>query len=159
MSDVAWHDDGLALGNIGNVFVNVFRQRGTLPRIAQVRARLEKLILQYPEGIAQILVFEETSIDGTVRADERAAGTEMAKQFAPNTLALAYVFEGGGFRAASARMVLSAIRLVSRSEYPNRIFSSVPEGTSWLGEQLPGADMRRVAALIEELRGIIPRAA
>ena len=70
-------------------------------------------------GIAQILVFEETSIDGAVRAEERAAGTELAKQFAPNTLALAYVFEGGGFRAASARMVLSAIRLVSRSKYPN----------------------------------------
>jgi hypothetical protein len=159
MSDVAWHDDGLAVGNIGNVMVNVFRQRGTLPRIAQVRARLEKLVAQYPEGVAQILVFEETSIDGTVRADERAAGTELAKQFASNILALAYVFEGGGFRATSARMVLSAIRLVSRSQYPNRICSSVPEGTRWLGEQLPGSDMRRVAALIDELRGIIPRVA
>jgi hypothetical protein len=156
ISTVVAFDEGLSFGNVANVFVGLYRQPATLSRMTASTARLRQVVAQYPEGIGQLWVCEETSL-ASVGSEVTQRASELSKEFEPHTRGLAYVLEGDGFRVASARMLLSAIRLVARTQHPSRIFSKVAEGTAWLGAQVSGVDERRVMALVDELRALKAR--
>jgi hypothetical protein len=148
-------DNGLAHGGVGRVFVGLYRLPSTLARMASVDPRLRELVTHYPDGIAQLWVCEPGSL-APIPAEVSKKGAELYKRFESHTKALAYVLEGQGFRVAAARMALSAIRLVSRTQYPSRMFSTVEEGTHWLRQHVPDIDEARVIAMVEELRALLP---
>jgi hypothetical protein len=152
----AWHDDGSAMGNIGNIFVNVYRRQGSVDRMNQACIWLRNMIREYPQGLGQMIVLEASSFEHTLSSETRAMAATMAKEFAPHTRALAYVIEGEGFRVAAVRMALSGFRLVSRADHPERVFRGPEEGAQWLSEQMSGINPQKVLSLVEELRALIP---
>jgi hypothetical protein len=80
---------------------------------------------------------------------------EMARvqdSFAGKQLGLATVIAERGFVAAAVRAVTSGVQLLSRGAFPQRVFSSVDDGTAWAVSLLDaGIPAATVASALEEL--------
>ncbi len=55
---------------------------------------------------------------------------------------LAYLVEGGGFRAAAARAALVGMRVFQRKSYSTKVASSLDEAIKWLLDSLGGKGQR-----------------
>ncbi len=72
---------------------------------------------------------------------------------------VSYVVEGTGFAAAAVRSALTLISLVARYPYPQKIFSTVSEGSRWIAgldggnaSERATVSERELDALIESMR-------
>ncbi|MEW5855086.1 MAG: hypothetical protein AB2A00_40290 [Myxococcota bacterium] len=50
--------------------------------------------------------------------------------------AVATVYEGSGFRAATVRSVSLAIRILSKVDHPSEVFSNISTASAWMCDQL-----------------------
>jgi hypothetical protein len=132
------HGPGFAVTSFANTFISVWRQQANLRALHAVREEQEKLVASSPGGIALVTVMEPVSVK-PLSSVERAAAAALLRDFAPSTLASAYVFEGEGFRPAMSRAAVAGVMLFSRVKYPSKVFSTVADGANWIIKQGDGA--------------------
>lgn len=89
-------------------------------------------------------------------AEVRAALEEMSPVVSGYYAAVASVFEGAGFRAALLRGVLSTLQLVSRADFPQKVFSTPDEAADWIAPHAATIGMRLRAPdeLFEAVRAV-----
>ncbi len=92
-------------------------------------------------------------------ADARAAFEAAVPTIAPYYACVSAVFEGTGFRAALVRGFITSLQILSRSKFPQKVFSSVDECAAWLfsfrkAMELPVSEAAEIAAAVRTVRGI-----
>jgi hypothetical protein len=128
-------DERQALAICGNVFVNVLRLVPTTQSIGELRrVSIQMQEKHGKERFGTLSVLEPMAVAG-VSDDVRKASQEYAHEF--NPLGSAIVIEGGGFRGAALRTIVSGIYLFMRKSYPHKICGTPLEGASWLAPRLP----------------------
>lgn len=89
-------------------------------------------------------------------AGVRAAFDAAAPIVAPYYCGVAAVFEGTGFRAALVRGIVTSFQLLSRSQYPQSVFSSIDETAKWLFPYAKkvGAEVASPEEIVELLHAV-----
>ncbi len=92
-------------------------------------------------------------------ADARAALSRLLQVNSPWLIRSAVAFEGSGFKAAAVRGAATGIALLSRQNFPHRIFGGVSAATAWLAEGLAAelgisANGEELAAVIAQVRAL-----
>ena len=87
-----------------------------------------------PPRFCLLVIVEESAIPppAAVRADLAT----MLRLSTPHLIRFATVIEGTGFRAAAVRGVMTSIAVLSRQEFPHRVFSNAETALLWLVEGL-----------------------
>jgi hypothetical protein len=144
--------DGLAVGEVGNVCIVVWRGAVTRERFETQREGLAEVIRLHPERSGFLCVIEPTA---TPPNDElRRASVEMIAEHQSALRCIACVVEGSGFVNAVARSALSAMALLlGPRRVPLSVFGSITAATTWM---VPHLDVRNASALaraVESVRG------
>jgi hypothetical protein len=132
-----WHAaDGLALADIDNVFVAIWRASATRARFDWQRHCMGESVHRHPSGTAFLCVIEPTSRPPD---DElRRASADMIAEHESSLRCVGVVIEGEGFRAAVTRGVLSGmVLLLPNRKVPVSYASTVGEATNWIGQYFP----------------------
>lgn len=87
-----------------------------------------------PPRFCLLTVVEESAVLPT--AAVRADLASMLRHSTPNLIRFATAIEGTGFRAAAVRGVATSIAILTRQEFPHRVFSSAEVALPWLAEGL-----------------------
>ncbi len=100
-----------------------------------------------PQRLLEIVVFDrETPVPSAEIRAVLDGGVAVVGQY---YLAVASIFDGSGFRGAVVRGVLTSLSLLSRTEFPQRVFSSTPECVAWCSPMLERTRTPNVAELAE----------
>ena len=65
-------------------------------------------------------------------ADVKESLNALIRRYSPRFSGAALVYEKQGFHATAIRSVVTAINVASRAQHPNRVFSDLREGMSWV---------------------------
>jgi len=147
--------DGLALGEIGNIYVAVWRGPVTAPRFEEQRAGLADVSARHPEGIGFLCIIEPTA---KAPDDQlRRASAQMVRRHERDLRCIGCVVEGSGFANAVARSALSAMAmLVAIRSVPLSVFGNVGVATSWMLPYLGLRDATGLAQAVETIRSELP---
>jgi len=147
--------DGLALGEVGNVYVAVWRGPVTAPRFEAQRTGLAEVSARNPHGIGFLCVIEPTA----KAPDEqlRRASAQMVRRHEQELRCIGCVVEGSGFANAVARSALSAMALlVGVRSVPVSVFGNVGIAASWMLPYLGLRDAASLAQAVETIRSDLP---
>jgi hypothetical protein len=141
-------------GTIGrHTFVTVYAGRARTADISAHRAALEKFVDARRTPVPVLTVVGQGS---TIGKRGRQEISRMLGDLDEDVRAWAVVMEGAGFWLSAARVIAGGVRLVSGSNCPFKVASSVPEALQWLteqtGESYPGTLTTEVHALEQEIR-------
>lgn len=126
-------DEGYCAGAWNEVLFSVHRTQATLERMIQLRRCFQTLIARMPAGkIASLTVIEPSSSAATMPAPVREESARLIREVAPALMAAATVVEGSGFLAATGRLVISGVYMLSRQTFPTKVHTAVDEGARWL---------------------------
>jgi len=142
--------DGVAVGEVGNVCVVVWRGPVTRARFDAQRDGLSEVMHGHAEGVGFMCVIEPTAKPPN---DElRRASAEMIRSHQPELRCIACVVEGSGFVNAVSRSALSGIALLlGTRKVPFSVFGTIAAATTWM---VPHIDMRDAAALARHVESI-----
>jgi hypothetical protein len=144
---VTAHDGGFALARAGSVFINVWREPSTLAQLDLLREHEAALVEQERAGMIMVLtVLMPTAF--TLGTRERKEVDLLAKQFAPSTLAHAYVIEGTGFRTAAVRALVAGINLITRTGGITKVFEDAVHAAAWLEAHAAPAQVVRAVEVL-----------
>jgi hypothetical protein len=121
-------DAGVALAEHANIFISVWIETPTLPRLREMRGHLERARKQWPGANCGMTVMGPGSIELDVPKEIRDASTAISREHPSvgNTV----IVETTGFAGSALRAFLSGIFLVARTR--GKIHSSIEEGAAWL---------------------------
>lgn len=142
---------GLAVGELSNICIVVWREPVNRVRFDTQREGLAEVIARHPERTGFLCVIEPTAEPPN---DElRRASAEMVKVNQPGLRCIACVVEGGGFKNAIARSALSAIALMlGTREVPFSVFGTVSAATTWMAPHVDVRDADAIAKAVETVR-------
>jgi hypothetical protein len=148
-------NEGLAVGNLNGIYINVVRKPSNLADLSHIRRTLEGHFKRY-QKIGSIAVIEPHAAQSPEK-EVREATSALTRDF--QSLAAAIVIEGDGFRAAASRTLIATIYLVARPAYPHKICATVDDGANWLlGLIKPnpfGVSPAEVSRSVEQVRAAI----
>ncbi|MEP7124295.1 MAG: hypothetical protein ABJE95_25430 [Byssovorax sp.] len=141
---VVYEDAAQLIATWQNVLVSVLGH--TAMTVSGVRAQVAATAAHGrasgPQRLLEIVLFDRDAPipDADIRA-VLDSGVAVVGQY---YLAVASIFEGSGFRGAIIRGVLTSLSLLSRTEFPQRVFSTTAECVQWCSPLLertrtPGA--------------------
>jgi hypothetical protein len=120
-------------GTVGrHTFVTVYSGRARTADITAHRAALEKFVQARRTAVPVLTVVGQGS---TIGKRGRQEISRMLGDLDDDVRAWAVVMEGSGFWLSAARVIAGGVRLVSGSNCPFKIASSVDEAVRWLAEQ------------------------
>ena len=124
-----------ALGHTGPLFVVVWRRQSTVVGIRHQHSALHAFAHAERRGLVTI-------VEASARLPE-ADALEMQAAFrqsnAERVAVSAFVYEGGGFKSAAVRGVVTGLTMKARQSYPHRAFESVAAAAPWFCERAPKA--------------------
>ena len=120
---ICFSDRGVTLASSANMSVVVFRAPPiTVPQLRAVRQEIARIHKQYGTDRASIAIVESAAMvspDDAVRAEAAALARDLSSMLD------ATVLEGGGFRAAAVRAVMSGLSLLGGRSPTRRTFGNV----------------------------------
>jgi hypothetical protein len=144
--------DGVAIGEVANVCIAVWRGPVTRPRFDAQRDGLEEVLRRHRDGAAFLCVIEPTSRPPT--DDLRRASADLIKRHESALSCIACVVEGTGFMNAVARSALSAMALlVGPRRAPLAVMGTVTAAATWMAPRTSARDAGALARSVESLRG------
>jgi hypothetical protein len=150
--------DGLAVAEVANVCVVIWRAPVTQSRFERQRSGLAEVVKRHPEGVAFLCVIEGavTPPDDTLR---KASGDVLASH-GVHLKCIGCVIEATGFLAAVHRGVLTSMMffLRPRSAVPVSFFSNVRDALRWTSAHTPIVSIGELASLVERIRAGLPPA-
>lgn len=146
--------DGLALAELADVYIAVWRGSVTRPRFEAQRAGLVGALARRPEGAGFLCVIEPTA--KPPGEELRRASAQMVRDHEAKLRCIACVVEGSGFANAIARSALSAMAfMLGPRRSPFAIHRDVTLAGGWMAPHVsvkdPGAIERAVTSLREGL--------
>lgn len=127
----------------------VFPVMGRLDPTADATRAQAKAIEAFATRIGKRSLLEVSILDDEFplpNPDVRAALEEASPIISPYYAAVACVYEGAGFRAAFVRGVLATLQLVSRADFPQKVFSVPAEAAAWTASHSEASPRGRVSA-------------
>ncbi|APR80039.1 Hypothetical protein A7982_05386 [Minicystis rosea] len=120
----------------------------------QVRALVEHGKRLGPGRMAEITLISHDA--PLPEADTRAALDAGVPLVSPYYGCVSAVFEATGFRGAFVRGMLTSFQMLSRTKFPQKIFSSIDAAAKWTFPHLSGMGMQISSAeeLIQVVRGV-----
>jgi hypothetical protein len=93
----------------------------------------------------------------TLSPDVRESVNALIRRYSPRFSGAALVYEKQGFHATAMRSLVTAVNVASRAQHPNRVFSDLREGVSWMckltaAEPTPAGLVHIVQVLRQSLR-------
>ncbi len=111
------------------VAIAIIRVETTLDGVKKLRQLCDAMGRQHPGGMLLLSIVEP---DAPMPPPEvRSAMASFLAGLAGQVVASAVVYEGGGFRAAAVRGVVTGLSLVNKLPYPHKIFSTVNAAVNW----------------------------
>jgi hypothetical protein len=142
--------DGLAMAEIGNVCVALWRSKSVRSRFEIQKAALDECVQRRPGKTAFMCVVEPTSEPPD--EDVRKASSKMIADHGKDLRCTACVIEGAGFRGAITRSVLSGIVFLVRTPTPLKMFESVDSASRWIQTEMPDTAGAALASQVEYVR-------
>lgn len=129
-----------------------------LPTLASASA-LGKQLEAHGKRVGAGKLIEISLLDrqiGTPDARVRKALDAMVPMLAPYYGCVTAIFEGTGFKAAMIRGVLTGFQLISRLNYPHKIFATVDECAEWVcpHARALGVEISAPGELAEVIRAV-----
>jgi hypothetical protein len=122
-------DDRIALASCGAVFISLLHKPLTLDGLARMTRQSRRMFELYHGKMVSLAVIEPSAADAASK-EVRERSAELAR--ANPILGAAIVIEGTGFRPAATRTLVAGMYLVTKKEYPHKIFSTAADGAEWL---------------------------
>lgn len=148
-------NEGLAIGNLNGVYINVVRKPSNLDDLSHIRRTLEVHFKKYQKVMSMAVI--EPHAAQSPGKEVREETSALTRDF--KSLAAAIVIEGDGFRAAASRTLIATIYLVSRPGYPHKICATVDDGANWLHSLIKpnpfGVGPAEVSRSVEQVRAAI----
>jgi hypothetical protein len=143
-------ENGLVVGEIGNVCVVIWRNAVTRERFEAQRVGLECVVHDNPEGAGFLCVIEPSCpIPGD---DMRRASADMIAIHRARLKYVACVMEGDGIRMTAVRLALTAMRNLVTGKLPTGFFATTAEAAPQLGEHFAIGSAESLVASVEALR-------
>ena len=95
----------------------------------------KKVLAKHPGGVGVIALVESTGL--VPSAEVREAARRLTDETASDVLFHATVLFGEGFWASALRALVNGIFLLSRSRYPQSVFSSMEDAVHWSALRWP----------------------
>ncbi len=143
--------DGLGIAEIGSVCMVVWRDAVIPARFQRQRAALDETVARYPGSAGFVCVIEAS----TPPPDDhhRKASTDMLASYGNRLRAVACVIEGGGFRAAITRSVLSVMESwLSNHTFDAKFTATVAAAAPWMARLCEGVSPLSLLQANEQLR-------
>jgi hypothetical protein len=157
---IFWHDDGVAIADLGCVAVVVVAQPITLPRLGEMWRHGEEHVKLFGKERIGYTVVESNAV-ADVSKEVRNEMSRMVREM-PATVS-ATVIEGGGFKAIAGRAIVTGLMLVAGRNTKHKIFADTTQAMSWLAPQLPVGNERvdpiELGKLVDRARAAILRPA
>ena len=118
------------MGTRNGVLILIWRQETTIDGVEAVRREIELLGRAHPKGIGLLTIVEQAAPMPSSQARNGLART--LADFGKVINHSAVVFEGGGFRAAAIRGVVTGLTLLARPPFPHKVFATLEDGASSL---------------------------
>jgi hypothetical protein len=136
-----------------HTFVTVYSGRARTADVTAHRAALEKFVQARRTAVPVLTVVGQGS---TIGKRGRQEISRMLGDLDQDVKAWAVVMEGAGFWLSAARVIAGGVRLMSGSNCPFKIASSVDEAITWLrqqtGESYPSTLAADVLALERQIQ-------
>lgn len=139
---IVYADEACLVATWRSVVFPVMGYRPSSPVAAMTQGRA---IETHGRALGRGKLLEVSIVDaqtGIPDSEVRAAMDSMVPVVAPYYAAVASIFEGDGFRSAMIRGVIASFQLLSRSKYPQRVFSNVDECGAWMASHATDVGMR-----------------
>ena len=133
---VLLYDEDFCTGTWRELFVVIWRHETTAKGIDACRQGLLDVRASHPDGCAVLSIIEPNA--PMPPADVRDSLSRTLSEFGDLIKASGVVFEGGGFRAAAVRSVVTGISLVAKQPFPHKVFATVTAASSWVAPSMPG---------------------
>ena len=145
----------MAIASWHNVLIEIFRQPMSLSQLIRLRRETERFYAEQGRRAGSLSVVEHGAmvmLPSEVRAEAEAQSRDFP------SIGTAVVFEGGGFRAATTRALVTGIHLLTGAEFPRKTFEAVPEASRWMVKsvlQRPESEASSLVAAVEEARAAL----
>jgi hypothetical protein len=110
----------------------------------------EQLAKQHPSGILALTVLEE--VPYAPDAASRSEAADYARRVGPLLAKSAVVIEGGGFRSALVRSIITGMAVLTAKGHLRRVFDSISDAVHWLGEGDRDIGAARFVAALDQQR-------
>ena len=140
-------EDAFVTGSFDKVFFSIWWYLPTAPQIWAVHETQKRFREAYPNEFAQLTVMKMEKIR-SLPAEARSAAAESRKALG-QCIAEANIIEAGGMGISIVQMLFATINLITRNKFPVKLFTSLPEGTAWLGPFV-GVDAKALLAAVNE---------
>jgi hypothetical protein len=142
--------DGLLMAEVNQVCVALWQKQPTHERFQIQKGWLDTFVRKN-RGKAAFLCIVEAQVDPP-DDDIRKASSAMITGHGSDLACVGLVIEGGGFRAAITRSVLSGIALFVRTPAPIKYFEYVGSAAEWISQYVPVGPVPVFVREVEEMR-------
>lgn len=140
--------------SVGDVLVVVWHGELSPPSLAMYEACFVEMAAAHEAGFSVLAVIEPGA--GQPDAAARAAVARIFARFEQQLRAVCVAIEGGGFRTATIRMIITSIAAMVRRKYPLSIEATGIRGAHWISRYSPSqsgqAGAKRLDDAIESVR-------
>ena len=130
VSFISWRD----------IFVLIDTGRATAADYKPACAAIVAQSGRFPSGIGCLTIIPEDAVrpsdEGRRTINDAIASVEQ------NLRCMCWLVEGTGFQAATARAILTGIRLFGRQKYATNVVTSLQQGLAWVLPHLEGETTR-----------------
>jgi hypothetical protein len=135
-------DPTLMLGAWRRVLIARWHAVPTPDKMRALRVHVRALVARV--GTFSAINFFEARDATGIPDDARQEVVVTQREFDAAQECLATVIEGGGFWAATVRSVAAGMALVSRTRFPQRVFSDPQAALGWVAERTTGIGHERL---------------
>jgi hypothetical protein len=145
----------IAIRVLPGAVLQVFSGKMTREEFETTRPMLDHPILG--DRYVQLTRLAPSGMQEAPDPDFRARAAESAREREEKIVAFAYVLIGGGLVASVARTVIAGISVLSRSSFPQKVFSESNAALAWLAGQHPAGalDPAQLMLELEELIDLV----
>jgi len=127
-------DEDYALGYCGRIFAVIWRNQTTVAGAQHLRSAYRDFATPGQKyGLVTIIEADAPLPE----SDARDTVAEFLNGISDSCVVSAVVFEGGGFRSAAVRAVVTGLTMLARQAYPHRVFGTADEAAPWYVERAP----------------------
>jgi hypothetical protein len=140
------HGDVCALFGYGDVTITVWHGHATEAAVLGVDEVSFKRAPRFPKGPSGVHLIKHGA--GLPDAAARSALVASARKWAGKVASVAVVIEQAGFFGSAMRSAVTGIQLLSKAEFPMRVFASTRAAAEWL----PTPHRERTGTVIDPAR-------
>ncbi len=142
---------GILVATWGNVCVSIVRDQLSANDVAAARRVYERAANEHKQGFVSMIIAGGDA--GLPSEEARRAIPDLMKGLEARVAAMVGVLEATGFKAAALRTAMATMAMVSRTNYPRKILSSVEDAVSFIAPFVqPSVTHDQLRAAIDDIK-------